>query len=172
VTRRVRRPLLVFAAALAAAPCLAGMDPHLEPLKPLLGRTWRGTLPGGAVDVHRFELVLNGQAVRSLHSVDDGAYGGEAIVFWDAEKQAVVSHYFTTAGFYTIATFRFEDGWILSHEVVHGNAGGIQEVKARSRVDARGRLVVTTEQLKNGEWAPGGERVYVEDPGALVRFRE
>jgi hypothetical protein len=168
--RRVVTSTLVVL-ALSAAPGLAEMDPHLEPLKPLVGKTWRGTLPNGAIDVHRFELVLGGQAVRSLHSVNDGVYGGEAIIVWDSEKQCLVSHYFTTGGFYTVGTFRIEDGWIVSHEIVHGNAGAVREVKGRSRV-ADGKLVVRTEQLKNGEWVPGGERFYVEDPAAVVRFKE
>ena len=167
------RCVLALAAVTAAAPCLAQqLDPRLAPLRPLVGKTWRGTLPNGAVDVHRFEVALNGKAVRSLHSVNDGVYGGEALVFWDAEKQAVVAHYFTTGGFYTIGTMRFEDGWIRSHEVVHGDAGAVREVKAKSRVEADGRLVVSTEQLKDGQWVPGGDRVYVEDPKAVVRFKE
>jgi len=164
---------LVMLTALVAAPGLAEMNPHLEPLRPLVGKTWRAVLPGGtAVDVHRFELVLNGQAVRSLHSVNDGVYGGEALLFWDEEKQAIASHYFTTAGFYTVGSFRIEEGWLVSHEIVHGNAGGITEVRARSRVEPDGSLVVKVEHLKNGQWTPGGERRYVEDPKAVVRFKE
>lgn len=160
--------------ALAAASTSAQTDPRLEPLMPLVGKTWRAVLPGasGAVDVHRFELVLNGRAVRTLHSVNDGVYGGEAIIMWDAERQSLVSHYFTTAGFYTIGTLRVEDGWIVSHEVVHGDAGGVQEVRARSRVEADGSLTVRTEQLRDGKWAPGGERHYRVDPTAVVRFRD
>jgi len=164
--------LLAVALSALAAPARAEPNPKLSWFKPLLGKTWRGTLPGGAVDVHRFELILNGQVVRTIHSVNDGAYAGEALVYWDAEKQSIVSHYVTTGGFYTSATIRFENGAMLSHEVVHGNAGGIREIRAEARILADGRLQVKTEQLKDGQWTPGGERLYVEDPGAVLRFQE
>jgi len=146
--------LLAVALSALAAPARAEPNPKLSWFKPLLGKTWRGTLPGGAVDVHRFELILNGQVVRTIHSVNDGAYAGEALVYWDAEKQSIVSHYVTTGGFYTSATIRFENGAMLSH------------------ILADGRLQVKTEQLKDGQWTPGGERLYVEDPGAVLRFQE
>jgi len=146
--------LLAVALSALAVPARTEPNPKLSWFKPLLGKTWRGTLPGGAVDVHRFELILNGQVVRTIHSVNDGAYAGEALVYWDAEKQSIVSHYVTTGGFYTSATIRFENGAMLSH------------------ILADGRLQVKTEQLKDGQWTPGGERLYVEDPGAVLRFQE
>ena len=37
------------------------------------------------VDVQRCELALNGQAVRVLHSIDDGEYGSESLVVWDKQ---------------------------------------------------------------------------------------
>jgi len=146
--------LLAVALSALAVPARTEPNPKLSWFKPLLGKTWRGTLPGGAVDVHRFELILNGQVVRTIHSVNDGAYAGEALVYWDAEKQSIVSHYVTTGGFYTSATIRFENGAMLSH------------------ILADGRLQEKTEQLKDGQWTPGGERLYVEDPGAVLRFQE
>ncbi len=110
--------------------------------------------------------------LRTYHSVNDGAYGGEALVYWDEEKQTLASHYVTTAGFFTTATIRIENGAMLSHEIVHGGgAGGVTEVKGESRFLPDGRLVVKTQQLKNGQWTPGGERTYVEDPKAEVRFK-
>lgn len=165
--------------ALAAAVLLAGLavpaaaqtNPHLAWFEPLAGKTWKATLPNGAVDVHRFELILGGHALR-IHSVNDGAYGGAALVYWDEEKQSLASHYVTTAGFYTTAMVRIENGAMLSHEVVHGGgASGVREVKAESRLLPDGRLLVKTQQLKGGEWTPGGERYYVEDPKAEVRFK-
>ena len=60
------------AALLLASAALAEMNPHFEALKPLLGKTWRGTFPKSTaekpvVDVSRFELALHGQAVRNRH---------------------------------------------------------------------------------------------------------
>jgi hypothetical protein len=170
---------LIAAATLACASGAAAveMNPRFAPLAPLLGKTWRGVVspPGAAkpaVDVQRYELALNGQAVRNLHSVDDGAYGGETLIVWDAEKQSLVSYYFTTAGFYTTGTLRVEDGAIVFEEVVRGAAGGVTGVKAVGRVLPDGRLHVKSRHLKNGQWEDGRETYYVEDPQAVVRFKE
>src|SRR6185295_12163505 len=97
--------LAVLGLAPAAAPA-AELNVHLQPLKGLVGKTWRGTLskPGAAkvqVDVQRWDEALNGQAVRILHSINDGDYGGESLVVWDKERQSLVFTYFTTADFYT-----------------------------------------------------------------------
>src|SRR5512147_531386 len=55
------------------------LDPNLEPLRPLLGQTWRGEFKGSTadkpmVDVSSWERALNGKAVRMLHSINNGAY--------------------------------------------------------------------------------------------------
>jgi hypothetical protein len=177
---RTRSATTLLAAALLA--CASGaaavdMNPHLAPLAPLVGKTWRGTVspPGAAkpaVDVSRFELALNGQAVRNRHSIDDGAYGGETFIVWEEARQSLVYFYFTTAGFYTTGTMSVEDGAIVSHEIVKGAAGGVAEVKATSRLLPDGRLHVKSRYLKNGQWEDGRETHYVEDPQAVVRFKE
>ena len=100
----------VLALALAmAVPAAAEMNPRFEPLRPLLGKTWKGVFPGSTaakpvVDVSRFELALNGQAIRVLHSINAGDYGGESLIVWDKAKDSLVFYYFTTAGFYTTGT--------------------------------------------------------------------
>lgn len=164
---------LVVALAALGAPARAQAEPvgSLDWFKPLVGRTWKATLPNGSVDVHRFDLILNGRVLRTVHSVDGGVYGGVAHVYWDEEKRTLAAHYVTTAGFFTTATIRIEDGVMRSHEVVHGGAGGVTEVKAESRVTPDGRLVVKTQQLRGGEWVAGGDRTYVEDPGGEVTFK-
>ncbi len=65
-----------------------------------------------------------------MHSVNDGEYGGESIIMWDAKKESLVSWYFTTAGFYTQATLQFEDEKLISIEDVTGNENGITQIKA------------------------------------------
>jgi len=67
------------------------LDPHLEPLRPWLEKTWKGEFKNSTpekpiVDVARWERALNGKAVRVLHSINDGVYGGESLVMWDEEK--------------------------------------------------------------------------------------
>jgi hypothetical protein len=174
---RVAWMLAVFATLVAGALHSAEIDPRLAPLQPLVGKTWRGELsaPGAAksvVDVHRFELALNGRAVRSLHSVNDGEYGGETLFVWDDEKKSVVYTYFTTAGFYTTGTMQLEGGALHSHEIVRGATSGVREVKATSRVLPDGRLHVKSQLLKDGQWVDGHEVHYTEDPKAVVRFKD
>jgi hypothetical protein len=176
-THPVRAAALLAALVLPAAAPAADLDPRLAPLQPLLGKTWRGVFPESkpdkpVVDVSRFEAALNGQAVRNLHSINDGEYGGETLIVWDQEKQALVFYYFTTAGFYTTGTMRAEDGALVSHEVVKGNADGITEVKATFRPQPDGRLHVKTQYLKQGKWVEGRDMHYAEAPEAAVRFRD
>ncbi len=169
--------LLALALLAAARPALAEMNPQLAPLAPFVGKTWRGVFPDSTpekpnVDVSRFELVLNGQAVRNLHSVNDGHYGGESIIYWDKAKQTLVYYYFTTAGFYTSGSMRGEDGALVSYETVTGNANGITAVRGTSRLLPDGRLHVKTEYQKDGQWTPGRDMHYVVDQKAVVRFKE
>jgi hypothetical protein len=174
-----RRLLLALApfALLGSPGFAADMNPNLAPLKPFLGKTWRGVFKNSTpekpvVDVSRFELVLNGQAVRNLHSINDGEYGGESLIVWDKQKQKLVYYYFTTAGFYTTGTFSSEGDALVSHEVVQGEAEGISEVKGTSRILPDGRLHVKTQYLKAGRWVDGRETHYVQDEKASVRFKE
>ncbi|MEM9704230.1 MAG: hypothetical protein AAF907_17455, partial [Planctomycetota bacterium] len=72
-----------------AAPEQPALAPQLEPLRPLIGKTWKGEFrqgPAGqtVVDIMRWERALNGSAVRTMHSINDGLYGGETIYRWDA----------------------------------------------------------------------------------------
>lgn len=60
------------------------LNPHLEPLRPLLDKTWKGTFVNSrpdnlTVDLARWERAMNGEAVRRIHSVNDGTYGGEGL---------------------------------------------------------------------------------------------
>jgi hypothetical protein len=106
-----------------------------------------------------------------LHSLNDGAYGGESIVIWDNTKQAITYHYFTTASFMTTGTMTCADKTITSHEVVSGNANGITEVRATTELRADGTVLVKTEHLVEGKWHPGRETTYTEDPSAQITFK-
>ncbi len=63
-------------------------------LRPLLEKTWKGTfkdskLDKPTVDVERWERALNGQAIRLLHSINDGAYCGETLLIWDEQRKMI-----------------------------------------------------------------------------------
>ena len=165
-----------FIAGLANAGEPSPLNPHLEPLRPLLGKTWKGTFTGSkpekpTVDVERWERTLNGQAVRLLHSINDGAYGGETMLVWDEKKQSIVYYYFTTAGFVTIGTMVCKEGQWTTHEDVIGDASGITEVRSTSELLPSGEFHVKAEYRKNGEWVPGHEVTYREDTTAKVAFK-
>lgn len=180
MTKQLRfLPALLAACALASTLSAAeapDLDSHLEPLRPWLGKTWRGEFKNSTpekpvVDVSRWERALNGKAVRILHSINDGVYGGESIIVWDEKKKALAYYYFTTAGFMTTGTMTINAGKIISHEVVSGSAGGTSEVRATTEMRADGTYHVTAEYLKDGGWTIGRETTYKVDAAATVVFK-
>lgn len=152
------------------------INEHLKPLIPFIDKTWKGEFPGSTLekpvyDVQHWELILNGQAIRIMHSVNNGAYGGETIVMWDKEKEQLIYFYFTTAGFYTQGTFSFDGNKWIGHEYVTGNKDGITKVKSTGEILPDGRLHNKSQYLKNGKWVDGHEFFYVEDSPAKVVFK-
>ena len=178
---KMLRYLSVLVCCLRATTSLFGADqpslaPQLEPLRPLLEKTWKGAFKRSTpekplVDVMRWERALNGKAVRVLHSVNDGAYGGETVFRWDEKKQEVTFHYFTTAGFMTVGSMSFKDGKMITHEVVARGTDGVTEVRGASELLLDGAFRVTTEHLKDGKWQTGREVIYHEDSAAKVVFK-
>lgn len=153
------------------------MNDHLESLKPFLDKAWVGefsdsTPENPKQDISRWELILNGQAIRILHSVNDGVYGGESIVIWDTESLGLVYYYFTTAGFHTRGTMHWEGKKLVSHEFVTGNENGITEVRSISEMLLDGTMQGASEYLQHGKWVPGHRVTYREDPEAKVIFRD
>ena len=168
--------LLLIALRSGGAELQPSLNPHLEPLRPLLGKTWKGTFGGPkadkpTVDVARWERALNGQAVRLLHSINQGVYGGETLLVWNEKSQTVEYFYFTTAGYMTTGTMKVSGGKIETHEQVKGDAGGVTEVRSTNEIRPDGSFHVRAEYLKNGQWTLGHEVTYHEDPTAEVVFR-
>ena len=168
--------LLAIAAPLGLWAAEQGtLDPHLEPLRPWLGKTWKSDSaePGDKqkVDVARWERALNGRAVRILHSINDGEYGGETIATWDEKQKSVVYHYFTTPGFMTNGTMTFKDGRMVTNETVSGNAGGVKEVRGTAEMNPDGTFRMKTEYLKDDKWQPARDSIYREGAAATVVFK-
>lgn len=152
------------------------LSTHLEPLRFILDTTWQGKVGESETkepiyDVSRWERALNGKAIRILHSVNAGDYGGETIVLWDKEKKSLVYYYFTTAEFFTQGTFTVEGSTITSHEYVAGNEAGITEVKSTTELRQDGKLYVKTQMRKKGVWEDRPEVVYYKKSSAKVVFR-
>lgn len=148
-----------------------------EPLKvfsKFLG-TWESTfvmMDGNpnVVDVAVWERALNGKAIRSLHSINDGMYGGEMLMFWDEELNSLVFYYFTTAEFYTKGTIEVvSENSFIAYEDVSGSEDGISKVKSTSTL-TNGDIKVTTAYLKHGEWTEPETRTYTPST-KTVKFK-
>ena len=115
---------LTLLCLLLFTPAYAQDTPHekLMILDPFIG-TWKAEVGKDTFDVSRYEWVLGGKAVRITHSINDGDYGGEALLHWNTDKAAITYRYVTTASFYTEGTITPTDNGFDAHEMVYGNAG-------------------------------------------------
>lgn len=136
---------------------------------PFIG-TWKAEFADGSHDVSNYEWILGGKAVRIMHSISEGAYGGEALIHWNTEKEAITYRYVTTASFYTDGTITPTENGFDAHEIVHGNMGGISETRAGYTMKD-GEIHVWSQFLKDGEWAEKTTATYVAAPGLEVRFK-
>tara|TARA_B110001452_G_C15125030_1_gene392094 strand:- start:328 stop:855 length:528 start_codon:yes stop_codon:yes gene_type:complete len=120
------------------------------------------------VDVATWERALNGKALRTLHSINNGEYGGESLIFFDNTKGQIVFYYFTTAEFYTTGTIEItSENAFVAYEDVSGNEDGITKVKSTSTLINKG-IKVSTAYLKNGEWTKPEERLYKRSSKQVV----
>ncbi|MGH7598196.1 MAG: hypothetical protein ACREOI_17725 [bacterium] len=170
-------PAIILIASARLATAQDELVENLKFFKPYIGKTWRGELKGAgqekpAIDISRWERALNGQAVRIVHSVNNGEYGGESIILWDNQKKSLVYYYFTTAGFYTHGTMTLENNKYIYHEYVTGyQNASITEAKGTGEFTADGKLINKSQYLKNGKWEDGHAAVYIEDTTAQVVFK-
>ncbi len=161
---------------LAGAETSPALAQPLEPLKPFIGKTWKGPFRSSTPekplhDVAKWERALNGQAVRILHSVNDGKYGGESIIMWNRKTERLEFRYYTTAGFFTEGTIQVEGNKMIAHEIVTGNNEGVTEVKNTTELLPDGRMQSSSRYLKKGEWVDGHSVTYEVTPGAEVIFK-
>ncbi len=180
ITRITIRLLLIIAAAVCGSAFAADpqptLNPHLEPLRPLLGTTWKGVIKDSKpdkpmTDIARWERALNGQAVRMLHSINNGFYGGETILLWDEKAKAIVYYYFTTEGAMSKGTLTPKgEGKFVSEEEVLNAQDNVSKVRANTEVQ-RDKMHVKAEYLKANEWKPGHEITYVPEKSAEVVFK-
>lgn len=147
---------------------------ELRVFEPYLG-TWQSDFPTAKgqpamQDVSTWERALNGTTVRTLHSINEGMYGGESLIFWDKDKQRIVFYYFTTAGFYTQGWMEMvNDHSFVAYEDVVGNQDGITQVMSLSRL-FKDKMVIETQYLKAGEWTEPESRTYIRSE-KVVQFK-
>ena len=83
-------------------------------MEPFLGNTYKGnfinsTIKNPMIDILSFERSLNGNAIKVIHSVNDGEFGGETMVMYNPEKGGLQSWYFTSAGSLTIQNVQIKN---------------------------------------------------------------
>jgi len=148
------------------------LHPELERLRPFLGVTWRGDLsdPGTKIrrsDIVRYDRTLNGEAVRMLHSVNDGEFGGEMIIRFSDEKDAVEYHYFTSAGFYVQGIMTLRRGRMIAED---RDAEGRAVLRTERWLKGES-LVSMTRMYRDGKWTRGTEQFYAPAPDEKIRYR-
>jgi len=168
--------ILIFSLLIAQNSEMSILSEHLKPFERYIGKTYKGefvnsTKEKPVFDVSHWERALNGMAIRIMHSVNDGEYGGESIITWDIEKNSLVSSYFTTAGFTTNAVLHFENDKLISIEDVVGNENGITKVKAIIELLPNGDLRNSSKYFMNESWVDGHQIYYKEAPEAKVLFK-
>lgn len=168
--------LLASSAMFAAETQEAFLHPELESFRPFLNTTYRGEFTNSTpekpvIDISQWERHLNGNAIRVTHSINQGEYGGESIIFWDSSKKTLVGYYFTTGGFFTVAEIQVKDGSVISREQVTGNQNGITEVKATATLNKDGSMTTKSEYLKEGKWVPGHSATYYPTNEHKVIFK-
>lgn len=169
--------LLGWSVLLAGAEEARPLHEKLALFAPILGKTFSGEIKQSTaeqpmVDVVRYERALNGTAVRSFHSINDGDYGGETLMRWDDDAQKIVFHYFTTEGFMTSGHLEPRGDVLYSYETVANpeKAGGVTAVEAETTISAE-EITVKSWYLIGDEKIPGHTAVYHPAPEAKVNFR-
>ena len=166
----------VLAAAAPAAvaaqdlPVAAAPQAAFAPFLPMIGKTWRGrhATQAGVEDVMRWDWAVGGHAVRIVHSVNGGVYGGETLIFPDKDSGQLIFHYFTTGGFHTTGVIRpVGDGTWEIDETVHG-ADSVEQLRSRGTLGADGVYRTRSLQERDGAWVEFGGFDYREDATAQV----
>ena len=111
-------------------------------------------------DVLSFERALNVNAIKLIHSVNNGEFVGETMVMWNPEKEGLQSWYFTSAGSLTMQNVQIKKDTFISIEDVSGNQNGITKVKTIIEVLHGNQIKKRTKYLMNNHWKDGSETIY------------
>ena len=162
--------LILLLSLVLVTPVFATDSPHekLTVFSPFIG-TWKAQFDDDTTDVSNWEWIMGGKALRIMHSINDGNYGGEALLHWNTDKEAITYRYVTTATFYTEGTITPTENGFDAHEIVFGNMGGITETRSSYSLE-EGEMRVWSQFLKDGEWAEKTQATYVKAADAEVRF--
>ena len=135
--------------------------------KPFLGKIFRGKIINSKVNdsiynIHRWYSVLNGNAIRMTHEINNGEYLSEAFILWDEKLNRLRSWHFNSSGIVVIKDVKFVDDNLIFIEDVSKNKNGITKVKTIYNFIYNGKLQNRTRFLMDNIWVDGGESIYDE----------
>lgn len=140
-------------------------------LADLAGKGYRGEgiNPDGSTftDHQVWEWALSGHVLRCTHALGDGSYGGETLIYPDAQG-GLAYVYVTIAGFRTEGTMSLapDGGWVAM-EAVTGHPT-ITRVRSTGRIEPDASLTSTAEFEQDGAFVPGHSFTYRQiDPPFL-----
>ena len=153
----------------------SNLSEHLVGFYSYLGNTYEGnfinsTKENPMIDILSFERVLNGSAVKMIHSVNDGEFGGETIIMWDSEKNSLRSWYFTSAGSLTLQHVEVNGEKFISVEDVSNNQNGIMKVKTIIELLHGNKLQKRTKYLMDNLWMEWNDMIYEQVTGKGPKF--
>jgi hypothetical protein len=164
------RTLLITLSIFVVSLSISAAEPikELSPLSPFIG-TWQTV--GGSVDgsddfedISRWEWAFDGKIVKITHSVNQGAYYGESLIGWDAQKSEIVYRYVNNAGFFTDGVITpVSDARISVHEVVRGSTSGPTETLSEYWIDEAGLLKAWSKLKIDGKWTEQNDVSYARN---------
>lgn len=153
--------VLAFVAVCATAQEKAELNEHMKVFEPFIG-TWEGVFsnqPEGQnnKDTVSFVVILNGNAVRSVHEVT-GGYGGETIYYWNPVTGKINMWYFTNVGQYAEGTCEVKgDEWFFT--ALH-YGGPVSGWTSHAKITGADSFESSSRYYRNGEWSEGHSVVY------------
>ncbi len=152
------------------------LSKHLSGFEIFVGKKFQGefynsTKENPLMDIIYFERILNGEAIRISHSVNNGEYGGEYIITWNSDKGKIESYHFSTGGEIRVSNIDIINNEISIKEDFSQNENGIQKVKKIFRLGAEGYLENNIKYMINNMWVKSHEMIYSRNDSAKIIFR-
>ena len=134
------------------------------------GETFNSTKLKPISEVIHFKRILNGQAVRIVHSINEGEFGGETIITWNQKNNVLESIYFSTGGTIEHSVVTIKDNTIIFIEDVSNNKNSIKKVKNTYHLNRYGQLKKETKYYLNNMWVFSHSANYSESKSSEIIF--
>lgn len=132
--------LLLLSSVLAGAVAQAAPAEALKPMAFLAGHCWKGEFPGGKqTDEHCFQWMLDGHALRDVHTVRAPGkpdYVGETIYYYDAAAKLVSYLYVENGGGFSRGTMKPTAQGLEFPEAQYINGGLVLPYRVQWTVNA------------------------------------